>query len=229
MSVKTRGFTLIELLVVIAIIAILAAILFPVFARAREKARGSSCLSNLRQIGTALMSYAQDFDEHFPRTYSWSPGYVYRYWWADLIQPYIRNYQVFVCPSGSWAYYYYRDTRYNIYPYPLQCSYAMPDMRVDLYGRAIYPVPGSTLSSIQDSAGTIAVVDSLHWEIAAGAPPLGPADDYSNFRLLDLTDLGAYPRVAKRHNDGFNVCFADGHVKWLNASQPGMWTTILYD
>jgi len=92
-----RGFTLIELLVVIAIIAILAAILFPVFARAREKARQSSCASNVKQICVACLQYAQDYDEklHLHRneqsTYSW----------ADLLQPYIKNEQIFMCPSGS--------------------------------------------------------------------------------------------------------------------------------
>jgi len=221
MSVKKRGFTLIELLVVIAIIAILAAILFPVFAKAREKARSSSCLSNLRQMGSAIMQYAQDFDEKYPRSYMWANSNSELYWWSDLMQPYVRNYQIVSCPSGQWAYYYNRP------PYcqsPLVCSYAMPDMRVDLNNNIIPPVPGSPLASVQDPAGTIAFVDSLSQEIAAGAPP-----SFSSVRLLDYTDQGVYCQVAKRHNDGFNVCFADGHSKWLKNSTPGMWTTILYD
>jgi len=221
MSVKNRGFTLIELLVVIAIIAILAAILFPVFAKAREKARGSSCLSNLRQMGSAVMQYAQDFDEHYCKSYMWATNNTELYWWCDLMQPYVRNYQIVSCPSGQWAYYYNRP------PYcqnPLICSYAMPDMRVDINNRVIPPVPGSPLASVQDPAGTIAFVDSLAEEIAAGAAP-----NYSSTRLLDYTDNSAYSRVALRHNDGFNVCFADGHSKWLKNSTPGMWTTILYD
>jgi len=231
MSVKTRGFTLIELLVVIAIIAILAAILFPVFAKAREKARASSCLSNMRQLGSAAMQYAQDFDERFPKTYQWSANGAYCYWWSDLIQPYIRNYQIVVCPSGSWSYYYYRDnTLVGVYPNPLVCSYAMPDMREDLWGRTIKPIPGSNLSEVPDAAGTIMYVDSSNIEIAARAPATGNGVDYSNVRLLDQTDLGGTTsRVAKRHNDGFSACFADGHAKFVKDSSPGMWTTILYD
>ncbi|NCO34344.1 MAG: hypothetical protein AUJ92_17170 [Armatimonadetes bacterium CG2_30_59_28] len=92
-----RGFTLIELLVVIAIIAILAAILFPVFARAREKARTASCQSNLKQIGLAQVMYSQDYDETI------MPNGLTPYYWSDLLQPYIRNRQVFDCPSSSIA------------------------------------------------------------------------------------------------------------------------------
>jgi len=96
------GFTLIELLVVIAIIAILAAILFPVFARAREAARKTSCLSNMKQIGLGLMMYTQDYDETYPMAYFYpngrnsSNGY---HQWSGMIQPYVKNERVFVCPS----------------------------------------------------------------------------------------------------------------------------------
>jgi prepilin-type N-terminal cleavage/methylation domain-containing protein/prepilin-type processing-associated H-X9-DG protein len=93
-----KGFTLIELLVVIAIIAILAAILFPVFAKAREKARQASCLSNTKQIGLAVMQYAQDYDECLPRAYN-SLGTV-NMSWAQMIAPYCKNTQMFNCPSA---------------------------------------------------------------------------------------------------------------------------------
>jgi prepilin-type N-terminal cleavage/methylation domain-containing protein/prepilin-type processing-associated H-X9-DG protein len=98
----SRGFTLIELLVVIAIIAILAAILFPVFARARESARKTSCLSNGKQMGTAVMMYVQDYDETYPQAYYYpnntnsSGGYSH---WSGHCAPYIKNWQLFVCPS----------------------------------------------------------------------------------------------------------------------------------
>src|SRR5579871_1299957 len=97
---KRSGFTLIELLVVIAIIAILAAILFPVFAQAREKARGISCLSNEKQIGTAIMMYTQDYDELFPVGFQMT-NWDFTDGWVGNIQPYVKNVNVFVCPDDS--------------------------------------------------------------------------------------------------------------------------------
>lgn len=102
---QRKGFTLIELLVVIAIIAILAAILFPVFAQARTKARQTTCLSNQKQIGLATLMYAQDYDETWPLTvatgYS-TPGHVLfsdARWVMELVQPYMKNVQIFICPG----------------------------------------------------------------------------------------------------------------------------------
>src|SRR5205807_8555282 len=104
---RSRGFTLIELLVVIAIIAILAAILFPVFAQARDKARQAACLSNMKQIGAAVMMYSQDYDEQMPYNYEyfWDasgkqiPNLLM--WWQDLCRPYVKNEAVYSCPSLS--------------------------------------------------------------------------------------------------------------------------------
>src|SRR5947208_997853 len=95
-----NGFTLIELLVVIAIIAILAAILFPVFAQAREKARQAVCSSNLKQLGTAIMMYAQDYGESYPLYVDWPKAQIY---WYDVINPYVKasdtRSSIFTCPS----------------------------------------------------------------------------------------------------------------------------------
>src|SRR5687768_1639775 len=105
---RRNGFTLIELLVVIAIIAILAAILFPVFAQARDKARGASCLSNMKQIALGTLMYAQDYDETQPPAYvhmDWLIKKPEFYWWqvpwTNLIYPYVKNKQVFSCPSAA--------------------------------------------------------------------------------------------------------------------------------
>jgi prepilin-type N-terminal cleavage/methylation domain-containing protein/prepilin-type processing-associated H-X9-DG protein len=96
---KRKGFTLIELLVVIAIIAILAAILFPVFAQAREKARAITCVSNEKQIGLAILQYTQDYDEKFPfaADNNWQNG------WTTTVQPYVKSYAVFLCPDDANA------------------------------------------------------------------------------------------------------------------------------
>ena len=98
---KHRAFTLIELLVVIAIIAILAAILFPVFAQAREKARAAACLSNMKQLALGLQMYAQDYDEVFPGSYFFPKGWGQcpMFVWQDMIYPYIKSQQMFSCPS----------------------------------------------------------------------------------------------------------------------------------
>src|SRR5216683_460211 len=103
---RRSGFTLIELLVVIAIIAILAAILFPVFAQAREKARMTACLSNMKQIGTSLLMYVQDYDETYPyiRFHNASAAKGQNcYVWKNAIRPYLKNLDVLGCPSNPYS------------------------------------------------------------------------------------------------------------------------------
>ncbi|HEX8834260.1 MAG TPA: DUF1559 domain-containing protein, partial [Abditibacteriaceae bacterium] len=104
-----RGFTLIELLVVIAVIAILASILFPVFARARENARRSSCASNLKQIGLGLLQYAGDFDDKMPYSFFGTSAATTptNYKWMDALYPYVKSEQLFVCPSDTTGKYQY--------------------------------------------------------------------------------------------------------------------------
>ncbi len=118
-----HGFTLIELLVVIAIIAILAAILFPVFARARESARGISCVSNMKQIGTAIQMYVQDYDGSFPATYwdttknwgcaPWGGWMNADGGWAFLVNPYVKNGGIYVCPSAEKPFWLAGSTKSN--------------------------------------------------------------------------------------------------------------------
>lgn len=230
---RTKGFTLIELLVVIAIIAILAAILFPVFARARAKAQQTSCLSNLKQMAVAAQAYAQDYDEKNVAVYRWTNGGAWLWWWGDMIQPYIRNYQILLCPSAQFP--GWTANRPNVVgvPSPLNCSYAMPDMWVDQNNYYIAPVPNSPVGNIQDPTGTIWICDSLAADLVGGNTNYSPVT-----RLLDETDLSTTGvlagnrggrMVAERHNDGFDAAFADGHAKFIRRSNPGMWTSILND
>jgi prepilin-type N-terminal cleavage/methylation domain-containing protein/prepilin-type processing-associated H-X9-DG protein len=211
-----RGFTLIELLVVIAIIAILAAILFPVFARAREKARQASCLSNVKQLDTAYLMYAQDYDESTCPTYLppvQSPDRIDMWIWektaepghlGSRLMPYIKNEQMLRCPSAKstiWGY------GMNYYP----TRYAQAT--IGSSGPGEYGHGGASLAAFARPAETIVLGDSRS---ARGCPYIGNAyfPGYS-FRSSGYVCGGTDPR----HNDGINVGYADGHAKWLPESK----------
>jgi len=192
-----RGFTLIELLVVIAIIAILAAILFPVFAKAREKARQASCLSNVKQMCLALMQYAQDYDETLPQgqEVSWSgvavPGSGF---FGNGIQPYIKNWQVFVCPSAS-----YNATFRYIGTIPVSYGYNM----------LLNTNSGGKMAAFLSAAETASILDARNvWLDSTGT-----AGD-PNTGILGRVGDGDYNGPTAWHNDGLNVGFLDGHAKW---------------
>ncbi len=229
------GFTLIELLVVIAIIAILAAILFPVFARAREKARQASCESNLKQLITGTLMYAQDYDEAFPcwerdtDDESLSPLHPGR-----AIYPYVKNLAVFACPSGdgvsanqtedpsTWPSYHSFH-----YPGPYDDAYAWTDY---VFGSRTTPYK---LAAIEYPAETIAIADSHHTYGGRGAIIYanqccdgGRPDDTS----LDGTRNGdPISDSNSRHNNGENYAFCDGHVKWLASTNVlGNWRGYFY-
>ncbi len=196
-----RGFTLIELLVVIAIIAILAAILFPVFAKAREKARTSSCQSNMKQMALAMIMYAQDYDEVFTARYNgaaWLPfplvpehpewnyysKYGYCNSWPSYIYPYIKNIQVYRCPSTS----------YNCYG----VAYGLPANGINEAKTGMTSIFGRpTMSSIKRPAEIMMIGEKG----GGGGPQYILSAQYYAGRM--------------DHNDGSNIAFFDGHVKWL--------------
>ena len=197
-----RGFTLIELLVVIAIIAILAAILFPVFARARENARKSTCQSNLKQISLAFVQYRQDYDERMPG--SWTGGgaaYPGIYQWPWCLAPYMKNWQVFVCPSDPSrnAIVAAADPRNNVsFGYGTNVAYYNGS---GVAGVAANHPMGKADAEIGDVSGTIVVFDNAGFE-------RGWADAASQGGTTAAS-------LQPRHSDGLNFGFYDGHVKWM--------------
>jgi len=185
-----KGFTLIELLVVIAIIAILAAILFPVFARAREKARQASCLANLKQIALAEMQYEQDYDE---RTASYtvcpgaaSPGWNYNY--QVMLDPYIKNAQMVLCPSDT------RDTGWS-------------------YGPNISSV-GSSQGSGYTYLYAYRKIGAIEYPAECGLY-MDTAGGYWRYNAASANYLDGVSATTARHNDGMNCTFFDGHAKWV--------------
>jgi prepilin-type N-terminal cleavage/methylation domain-containing protein/prepilin-type processing-associated H-X9-DG protein len=222
---KKPAFTLIELLVVIAIIAILAAILFPVFARARENARRASCMSNLKQIGLATMMYVQDYDERYPLAifgdigltgsdkrsgstwctgmpcgiFSVSDGHGaggsgYIWSWMDLLQPYTKSTQVFVCPSQQ-------NANVGGYGYSLYIS----NLKGAYNGTAYIPVNEAQLNNVSQ---TVMMMDCNYSTSCVYADPV-------QLSFVPMTSVKDAP-----HLDGYNMAFADGHVKWLNKNNP---------
>jgi prepilin-type N-terminal cleavage/methylation domain-containing protein/prepilin-type processing-associated H-X9-DG protein len=206
-----RGFTLIELLVVIAIIAILAAILFPVFARAREKARQTSCLSNLKQLGLGLLMYSQDYDEQLAPTYMWlqPPANWPLISWRPMVYPYIKNAQIFVCPSDSGE--GNDPSGFQVGP----TSYAS-NQEVMPAGRG--PVDCGT-AKITMPAQTIMVFDA--WQAARWCAWYNsdPSPNGWNCQArpagLIVPSGGGTPTDESRHNGGFNATLCDGHAKWF--------------
>lgn len=200
-----KGFTLIELLVVIAIIAILASILFPVFSRAREKARQSSCLSNMKQLQLAALGYADDYDEMLPTNVHDINGSGVQdagdMTWRSMIFPYVKNTQVFQCPSNK------------ITSNPF--TGGMDHGQGSGYGQNVVhwaggsPTPpyGRDLGGCEDAASVIFLFES------DGSESIG------NTNGDDAHGWVPTANWAKRHNDGSNVSFVDGHVKWM---KPGV-------
>jgi len=204
-TASRRGFTLIELLVVIAIIAILAAILFPVFAKAREKARQTSCLSNLKQLGLAVMQYAQDNDETLPMGAFYSADWMLEYAWdytvdwntmastLGAIGPYTKNTQIGLCPSARNLESYGRP--YS--GYAINATYLCP----------VGAGSGAGLGAIGSPSETVLLADSAYYS--------GSTLCQNNYLRSPDDMMRSYGRfgVHYRHNGAANVCYADGHAK----------------
>ena len=211
---RRRAFTLIELLVVLAIITILAAILFPVFAQAREKARQTSCLSNLKEIGLSMMAYVQDYDETYPLTFYLANGNSCIMTEYQELQPYQKSAQLIVCPSDPNPLNY--NTGVTSFGQPPLCSSSpaanimsyQPNMNVIASG-----VP-NTLVSMMGGSPTPAVQDSKI------GYPSDTASFYDASMYLDEVDGPPYTYklpVQARHNGVANVVWADGHASIVHA------------
>jgi len=230
MSQKQRGhgFTLIELLVVIAIISILAAILFPVFARARENARRASCMSNLKQIGLGVMMYVQDYDEDYPLNWQskvsmgapWttlsskadftSSSSVF---WPLFIQPYTKSEQVFYCPSST---------------YDSSGTYGNYGVNRIILKDGSSTATALSMAAVPSPATTYMIMDAGIYRLnptdikGPGAacnylPGTGPGSAV-NLPAMSCALSGLPDDYATgRHFEGVNMVFGDGHVKWLKS------------
>jgi prepilin-type N-terminal cleavage/methylation domain-containing protein/prepilin-type processing-associated H-X9-DG protein len=206
---RRRAFTLIELLVVIAIIAILAAILFPVFAQAREQARKSSCASNLKQIGLGMLQYLQDYDETFPKDVAAGPVPAIQ-GWAEIIQPYVKNTAILQCPSEA--------TRGQVAANVINYSdyFYNRDLANGTAG------VGATISELLQVAPVIMFGDSMAGTAAMRTAGCDISRDTGGGTGGGCHASGAakLPVVSSRHTGGLNLAFADGHVKWARFDVP---------
>jgi prepilin-type N-terminal cleavage/methylation domain-containing protein/prepilin-type processing-associated H-X9-DG protein len=227
-----RGFTLIELLVVISIIALLAAILFPVFARARENARRASCQSNLKQLALGMAQYVQDYDERFTGLYSNNDGASTPQFnchlsggtatsdkgWAELLQPYIKSVQILQCPSDpipSGGSDYTCSSTTKSYT-----DYFLNDHLVDSVNSQL----GIHSAAVRYPTMTVMFGDS---DSLQGSSYRYSGGDGINITVNLATDANFLD--AQRHLEGANYAFVDGHVKWYKGESKGVISGIYDD
>ena len=226
---RRRGFTLIELLVVIAIIAILAAILFPVFSQAREKARQASCLSNEKQIALGILMYMEDYDETFPVNNYWNSTNTINTPWVQTIYPYVGNGEIFACPDDDVT----MDADAIITGSP-DLAYLTQDGVFFGPDGQLQPISydfNDNVSGLTESALTHPADDFLMWDCYNGewwwAFPNGSANgqdvlkcsasapyQFDRGRAADGQDY-VQGITYGRHSGGDNYAFCDGHAKWL--------------
>lgn len=240
---ERRGFTLIELLVVIAIIAILAAILFPVFAQAREKARAIACLSNTKQLGLAFLMYVQDYDEQYPLGFSRDPNGTWNTgayiatpntWvpndtldaavWSNSVQPYIKNLQMYQCPDGAST-----EVSTGAYSSALgaraQMTYAFNGLLSTLSEAGVNAVAVTPL--IWEGAGKVAIDGYAITSPTLYCPNPNAGCTYSapggtcsgnggSSYVVDLNGSSFFLGTAWVHNNhGMNFAYCDGHAKYV--------------
>jgi prepilin-type N-terminal cleavage/methylation domain-containing protein/prepilin-type processing-associated H-X9-DG protein len=219
-----RAFTLIELLVVIAIISLLAAILFPVFARARENARRTTCSSNIKQMNTAFLMYIQDYDETMIPNYrsnadvglptSANDGNTN--YWRYTLQPYLKNTQVLICPSGKPVPDAMAPNNQLLleYAYNTQLWLTSPGPGISAGGKK--------LSLVDKPAEKVNFFDCNNYG-AAVQPSAAYAQHYGQ-AWVDVNSTPANRTEANtRHLGGSNIGFVDGHVKWYKAESIMGW------
>jgi len=219
-----EAFTLIEILVVISIIALLAAILFPVFARARENARRASCQSNLKQIVLAVRQYTQDYDERFPLEDSTTVPQTY---WVNSVMPYLKSWQVFHCPSYQFSY-PTEGAPFNLDAYsstvwnpPQHIGYAGSTWLFDT-STVADTFHANTVQQVQFATKVVMISDYANGYNSG-------ANLYSTTTMTGRDGNGSgataggvvgYKAARTRHLGGGNFAFVDGHVKWVNAPEP---------